>query len=648
MATTTPRDPLLGLQDIVLHMGGQPLFAHVSLTIHDGDRIGLIGRNGAGKSTLLRVIMGEEAADAGLVTPRQGLRVAMLRQHPPHDASLTIQAVLEQAGAALRGRLDEYHRLSDDLAAVPHDTPAHDRLQRKLTRLHHELDMLDAWQADTEVKQVAQALHLPEGGRRLGELSGGELRRVDLAATVLQRPDLLLLDEPTNHIDIESIQWLEDFLMKYSGSCVLVTHDRYFLENVVNRIVELEDGEVQTYPGNYEVYLTQKAEREALRAREDSNRRRALRTELQWLQRQPKARGTKQQARIGRIESMQASDREPASAEAERFLLPEPPRLGKTILEAKDLGHAIEGKVLFRDLTLMMQKHMRVGIVGPNGCGKTTLLRVLLGKMPPDTGKIRIGDATQFLYVDQSKEDVPEDMSVLNYVSGGQLEWEVNGRVVHIPAYLERFLFDRSALAMPMGELSGGEHNRLDIAKKMLQGGNFLVLDEPTNDLDLPTLRLLEDAVTAFPGCAVIVSHDRYFLNRLCNHLLVFEDEGVIVHVAGNYDDYLRFVRERTSQEKASAAVTRTKTAAPLPVSSTAPRRLTYKEKQELGGIEDRIVAKEEEISEIEQTVAGENFYKQPYEQVEGVLDALQTRKTELEHLYARWAELEAISAACP
>lgn len=633
-----PTAAILSALNVTKSFGAQPILSGVSLTVHEGDRIGLIGRNGCGKSTFMSIIAGNEPPTDGKITRQDGLRVVMLDQQAAASPEETVGQVLARAAEDVRALLARYNETMERLAAAPHDSPEHARLEHQAALLQHEVEIADAWNLDEDIKRVTVALSLPASDRKMGTLSGGEGRRVDLATALVRHPDLLLLDEPTNHLDVTSVQWIEDFLASYSGSCILVTHDRYFLDRVVNRIVELDHGNLSTYPGNYEKFLELKAEREAHDARTESNRRSLLRRELQWLSRQPKARGTKAKYRVDRYYEIEAQG--PIERDREfSFDIPQTQRLGKTVIEAKKVARILDGRPLFRDFSFMLQKGMRVGIMGANGCGKTSLVRVLMGIDMPDKGEIIHGETVEFLYVDQAHDEVPPNQTILDFVSNGATEMEIGGKRTYVPAFLERFLFDRAALRMPMERLSGGERNRLDIAKKLLRGGNVLVLDEPTNDLDLQTLRVLEDAVLAFEGCAILVSHDRYFLNRLCTYLIVFENDGGLVQVAGNYDDYLGWKAERNENMPAPV-----KAAKETPKKSETPakRKLSYKEQKELEAMETTIHAAEGDVQRLE-ALANDPATYQQRDQAAKVAAELEAARAEVDRLYARWAELEAM-----
>jgi len=637
MSSPSPTKALLSVQNIVRGYGGQPVLNDISLTIHEGDRIGLIGRNGSGKSTLMRIMAGLDTPDAGLVTSSRGLRAALLAQECDLERDRTVGETLQDATASLRALLDAYHDATERLAHTPGACWEHAEIQAECTELEHALDAAGAWDLDHDIKRVAVALDLPPRERRVHTLSGGELRRLDLAVKLLQHPDLLMLDEPTNHIDTRSVEWIERFLEHYAGSCVLVTHDRYFLDRVVNRIVEFEFNRLYSFPGSYERFLEHKAVLEDTQARTESNRLALIRRELAWYQRGPKARGTKQKARIKRF--LDARDQLPADRHREFvFEIPEPEPLSKIILEARKITHGYGEVTLFQEFSFIMQQGMRVGILGPNGSGKTTLLRVLMGLEEPRRGHVIVGEATHFLYVDQAHVEIEAHKTILDFVSHGARYLDINRRRMYVPAYLEKFLFDKASVEMPIGNLSGGERNRLDLVKKLLQGGNLLVLDEPTNDLDLYTLRVLEETIGAFHGCALIVSHDRYFLNRVCTHMFIFEGDGGVAQIAGNYDDYLLYKERRDAAHKTQHA--RPKKAPETAPAAEGARRLTWKEKHELEGMEEAILEAEETASRLEDRIHESSFYQQDHTRVQETLDALHEARGRVEALYARWEDL--------
>ncbi len=644
MASSTPGKALLSAQEVVKYFGAQAVLDGISLTVHEDDRIGLIGRNGSGKSTLLRILAGQLEPDRGFTTRAQGIRVALLAQECALNLEQRVGDALESATSVYREWLDQWRALTERLAHAPGDCWEHRELQQECESLQHRIDLVDGWNLDVGVKRVAEALRLPPLEQPLSSLSGGELRRVDLAVKLLEHPDVLLLDEPTNHIDTESVAWIERFLENYAGACILVTHDRYFLDRATNRIAELLHGAVVSYPGNYERFLEYKASVEEVQARTEVNRQALIKRELAWYRRAPQARGTKSKSRIDRLFDAQAQGPPPAVKEF-AFAIPEPERLGKDILEARLLTHGFGDRILFHHFSLFMQKGMRMGVVGPNGCGKSTLLRVLMGREAARSGEVIVGQSTRFLYVDQNLADMEPETRVLDFVSDGQRHVDVGKQRIHVPSYLESFLFDKSCCEMPVGRLSGGERRRVDLAKKLLRGGNFLILDEPTNDLDLYTLRVLEETIECFEGCALIVSHDRYLLNRLCTHMLVFEEEGRIIQIAGNYDDY-RLYCERMRQDERELRAQQGKETQNAPRASKPSIGLTYQEKKELAEIDAAIVAAEARAAAFRDQVGNPAFYARPFTETQPVLEALKKAEAEVEQLYERWQQLEEKQAA--
>lgn len=639
MSQPVPPKAVLSAREICHSYGSQPVLDNISMTVHEGDRIGLIGRNGCGKSTLLKIMAGLITPDGGEVIRRQGISIALLQQQCPLDESLSVDAALKLAVAPAQGRVDQYHALLERMGELSETDPVYLDLAHQIHDLQHRIDLENGWNLDQEIRRISMALGLVAADRTLGSLSGGELRRVDLAHKLLQHPDVLILDEPTNHIDTRSVEWIERFLEQYEGSCVLVTHDRFFLDRIVNRIVEIEFNKIYSFPGSYARFLDYKLQVEASEAQTENNRLALMRRELAWYRRGAKARSTKQKARIDRFLDVQEQG-PPLKHREFVFEIPEPARLGKTILEARDITFSLGDRDLIKNFTMIMQPEMRVGIIGPNGAGKTTLLKVLMGEGRPRKGKVIIGENTRFLYVDQNHEDVDRNVSIIDHVADGARHMDVGKRRLHIPSYLGNFLFDGNAMEMPIGKLSGGEFNRLDMVKKLLRGGNFLMLDEPTNDLDLYTLRVLEETIENFAGCAMIVSHDRYFLNRVCTHILVFEPEGKLVLLPGNYDDYLLYSSNRVVEQKAEARKA-AQTASPVAETKKPVARLTYNEKRELDNIETAIAEAEERARALEAVVQEPTLYEKGHEAVQKALADLQEAQTRVEELFARWEELE-------
>ncbi len=639
MTVRNQGEAILSGQSLEQGYGGQPVLQDVSLTLHEGERIGLIGRNGSGKSTLMRILAGIQKPDQGLVTRKQALRVGYLRQTYEPEQGITVGNVLEQAGRRLLDIVEEFNEMGELLADAPLSTGERERAEARHEQLQHNLALNGAWDFAKEKKRVSTALQTPDPDRLLTTLSGGELRRVDLAATILEKPDVLLLDEPTNHIDMESVEWMESFLCDFSGSIVLVTHDRYFLDLIVTRIVEIEFSRVYSFPGNYEQFLAYKTQLIEAEAKAEDSRQGILRRELAWVRRGAKARSTKQKARLDRYDAL-VDQGPPRQHKKSYFEIPAPPRLGKDILEVEKFSFSYGDNLLFENFSIIMQKDMRVGVVGPNGSGKTTLIRALMGLEERAKGTRRVGETTEFLYIDQTHEEMDPEKSVLDFVSGGAQHLDVNGRRIYVPAYLEKLLFNMDSVRAPMGNLTGGERNRIELAKKLLRGGNFLVLDEPTNDLDLPTLRLLEESIGTFDGCALIVSHDRYFLNRVCTHIVSFQDDGELLLIVGDYDDYLRVRRVRDEGEFEKAATTPRAAATPAPAKESV-QKLSYQDKQDLANMDALIETAENEVGEIEALMNEPDFYEQDYERVQAALAECDAAKAEVARLYQRWEDLE-------
>jgi ATP-binding cassette subfamily F protein uup len=629
---------VLAATDLVVRYNERAILDAATLGIDECDRIGLVGRNGAGKTTFLKILAGLQAPDSGEVTARRELVVSYLSQ------DFTLEASLDVRGNVRRGA---WHTL--DLIAEFESLPAQSKRHEELER---RIQALEGWTLDQRVETVMSHLNCPPGVRRIESLSGGEQRRVALARAIVSQPELLILDEPTNHLDPESIEWVAGFLENFRGAFLVVTHDRYFLDRVVNRIVELCDGKFFCHAGNYTDYLLDKAERQAADASIEHQRQMFLKKELAWVRQGPRAQRSKQKNRFERYYDTAAQEGAPAEEDME-LVIPPPPPLGNRVVELTGLGMEIGGRALFNGLNFAFENGRRVGICGRNGLGKTTLLKLIVGQLAPTQGTVKIGQLTKFNYVDQSRLQLNDERTVLDEAADGA-EWVQWGEAkISLRSYLKRFLFADDRITTQVKHLSGGERSRLLLARILKRGGNFLILDEPTNDLDLPTLRVLEEALLAFPGVVCVVSHDRYFLNRVCTDILAFEGDGAIHHSAGDYDYYLEKRRKAAEAatggtmeaipKKSAAISSRGAEAAPKP---SKPGKLTFKETRELEGMEPRILALEKEIARVEGLFASPDFHRTHATQTNELMAELAAAREKLPRLYARWEELEALKSA--
>ncbi len=506
------------------------------LSFFHGAKIGVLGANGAGKSTLLRIMAGEDDDFQGEAFAAEGLRIGYLPQEPRLDAAKDVRGNVEDGVAETRALLARFEEVSGRLGE-PLDDDEMSRLLDEQARLQDRIDATNAWDLDRTVAMAMEALRVPPGDMDVTKISGGERRRVALCRLLLSRPDMLLLDEPTNHLDAESVAWLERFLKDYPGTVVAVTHDRYFLDNVAGWILELDRGHGIPWEGNYSSWLTQKQARLAKEEKADVRRQRTLERELEWVRMAPRARQAKSKARLSAYEAMLAESFE-QRAERLEIAIPAGPRLGDVVIEADHVRKGYGDRLLIDDLSFMLPRGGIVGVVGPNGAGKTTLFRMIVGAERPDRGTLRVGETVRLAYVDQSRDALDGARTVWEEISGGADAIDLGGRSVPSRAYVASFNFRGTDQQKRVQELSGGERNRLHLAKTLRSGGNVLLLDEPTNDLDVDTLRALEDALVDFAGCVVVISHDRWFLDRIATHTLAFEDEGQVVWFEGNYQDY--------------------------------------------------------------------------------------------------------------
>jgi ATP-binding cassette ChvD family protein len=515
----------------------------IYLAFFPGAKIGVLGANGAGKSTLLRIMAGVDKDFQGDARPADGIRVGFLPQEPELDPSKDVRGNVEEAVRAQRAMLTEFETISARFAE-PMDDDAMNKLLEKQGALQEKIDALGLWELDRTIDIAMDALRLPPGDADVSRLSGGERRRVALCRVLLEQPDLLLLDEPTNHLDAESVAWLERHLRDFPGTIVAVTHDRYFLDNVAGWILELDRGAGIPWEGNYSSWLDQKRQRLAVEEKQASARQKTLERELEWVRMAPRARHAKQQARIRAYEELRDQGERQQEGSAE-ILIPVPPRLGDEVVIAKNVAKGYGDRLLFENLSFALPRGGIVGVIGPNGAGKTTLFRMIAGSERPDAGELVVGSTVQIAYVDQSRDALEAENTVYQEISGGQEQLQFGKRTVNARAYCAGFNFRGADQQKKVGLLSGGERNRVHLAKLLKSGGNLLLLDEPTNDLDVDTLRALEDALLAFAGCAVVISHDRWFLDRIATHMLAFEGDSEAYWFEGNYQEYAADYKRR-------------------------------------------------------------------------------------------------------
>ena len=516
--------------------GGRELFKDISLSFYPDAKIGVLGLNGAGKSTLLRIMAGIETDFTGEAWSAEGATVGFLPQEPELDPDKDVAGNVMEGVGEIKDLLDRFNEVSNKFAE-PLDDDEMNALLEEQGELQEKIDAANGWEIERTVEIAMDALRCPPGDASVEKLSGGERRRVALCRLLLQKPDLLLLDEPTNHLDAESVAWLERHLHDYPGSVVAVTHDRYFLDNVAGWILELDRGRGIPYEGNYSGWLEQKSKRLAQEEKSEEARQRTLANELDWIRTSPRARQTKSRARITAFEELQSAsaDNTPGSAQ---IVVPAGPRLGNLVIEAGEIGKAFGDQLLIENLDFKIPPGAIVGVIGANGAGKTTLFRIINGQESPDTGTIRIGETVMLGYVDQSRDALDADKTVWEEISEGLDEIDLGTRTMQSRAYVSQFNFRGPDQQKKVGQLSGGERNRVHLAKVLKSGANVILLDEPTNDLDVDTLRALEEALLAFPGCAVVISHDRWFLNRIATHIIAFEGDSNVIWFEGNYDDY--------------------------------------------------------------------------------------------------------------
>jgi ATPase subunit of ABC transporter with duplicated ATPase domains len=621
---------LLTATNLVVRYNEHAVLDGATLAIDEGNRIGLVGRNGCGKTTFLKILAGSQNPDGGTVSRRRDLVVSYLSQDFTLDPAKTVYENIRDGAQHVLDLIAEFESL-------PAESKRHGELE-------HRIAALEGWTLDTRIGITMAHLNCPAGERRIDTLSGGEKRRVAMCRAIVSRPDFLMLDEPTNHLDPESIEWVAGFLEEFKGTFLVVTHDRYFLDRVTRRMVELSDGRFFSHDGNYTDYLLAKAERQAADATIEHKRQMFLKRELAWVRQGPRAQRSKQKNRFERYYDTAAQDG-PAIDEEVELCIPPPPQLGNRVVELASLGMDLGGRTLFRGFNFTFENGQRIGVAGRNGLGKTTLLKIIVGELKPTAGTIKVGQLTKFNYVDQARIQLREDRTVLEEVSDGT-EFVVFGEgKLSLRAYLKRFLFADDRIATQVKYLSGGERSRLLLARILKNGGNFLILDEPTNDLDLQTLRVLEEALIAFPGVVLVVSHDRYFLNRVCTDVLAFEGDERIAHSVGDYDYYLEKKRRSAAPPRQSVSAVARKPGVFSGERAKAgkPRKLSFKEARELEGMEALILEREGEVARIEALFAAPDFHRTHGTQTSALVTELAAAKEAVAKLYSRWQELEAI-----
>jgi ATP-binding cassette subfamily F protein uup len=620
---------IISVENLTRSYGDKILFDHISFNIDEKQRIGLIGVNGTGKSTLLKVIAGIESAEEGKIVHANQFHIEYLPQYPVFNEELTVLDQIYYGDSPLMKLMREYERTVSDLELDPSDIGK----QKRLTAMQQQMDQLDAWEASTIAKTVLTRLGIKNFNQPVRELSGGQKKRVAIAKALIQPADLLILDEPTNHLDNEVIEWLEEFLAKYKGGLLLVTHDRYFLNRVTNRILELDQGKLYSYDGNYEAFLEAKTEREEQGIIGERKRQNILRNELAWLRRGARARSTKQKARIQRIDEMQAQKTKITNDKLDIAIGSN--RLGNKVLELKDVTMGYGKKPLISNFNYLVEPGERLGIIGPNGTGKTTLLNIMAKRIEPDAGVVEIGQTVKTGYYTQDYVDMNEDLRVIEYIrEGAEVVRTIDGQLITAEQMLERFLFSRGAQWTYIHKLSGGEKRRLYLLRTLMEEPNVLLLDEPTNDLDTQTLTILEDYLEHFAGVVITVSHDRYFLDRVVDKLVAFEGNAAIRSFYGNYSEYLE-VRKQEKEAKRSEEKIETKSTPPP--QKERPKKLSYKEQREWDEIEDRIADLEARNTKLQKEIdeAASDFGR-----VQQLYTEQQQVTQELDQAIERWTEL--------
>ena len=633
---------LLTFDDVSLAFGEQTILNGAEFAIEPGERVCLIGRNGAGKTSLLKLITGKLEPDHGEIRFADGIEVASLDQALPTALDRSVRDTVADGLGELRGLITEY----ETLAGKELDAP---RL-RELESLQRRIEARGGWQLDQQVDTVLSELGLP-GEKLLAELSGGWQRRVGLARALVCNPDLLLLDEPTNHLDLSTIQWLENRVRGFNGAVLFITHDRAFLQRLATRIVEIDRAKLRSWPGDYRTYLRDKEKLAEEEQRENALFDKRLQAEETWIRQGIKARRTRNEGRVRALEAMREQYAARVKPEQRaRIHVEEAERSGRKVIEARNISYSYDGSPLIDGLSIKIMRGDRVGLIGNNGVGKSTLLRLLLGQLQPQSGTIKLGTNLEIAYFDQLREKLDPNRTIADIVGDGRDFITINGKERHVIGYLRGFLFSAKRAMTPVRSLSGGECNRVILARLFTRASNLLVLDEPTNDLDVETLEVLEDRLTEYDGTLIVVSHDREFLDNVITSTLVFERAGKIGSYVGGYSDWLRQGNvltqvDRPDSVKAAARVTNTAAAAATTVAPAKPRKLTFKLQHELDRLPDRIETLEAEVTALLEATGAAGFYDRPFEQTQPVLDQLRAAQVELDNAMERWSELEAMRA---
>lgn len=625
---------ILLLENVSKNYGIKPLFENVTLGLEDADKIGIIGANGSGKTTLLKVVAGFEDPDTGRVVRASGKTLAFLSQNPSFDENATVLETVFAANDGIMQLLREYETACH---ALETSGGADEKLLAKISELQHRLESNGGWEIETNARNVLTRLGILDTTAKMKTLSGGQRKRIALAHQLIVRPDVLILDEPTNHLDADTIEWLESYLARYRGALLLVTHDRYFLDRVTNRIFEIDRGAVQAFVGNYAYYLEKKEEQETLRAVENHKREQLIKKELAWLRRGAKARTRKSKARVDAANELIAQPKEKAKAEIDIAIGSQ--RLGSKVIELHNVSKSYDGRKLIDDFTYVLKRDDRIGIIGANGAGKTTLLEIITNRLQPDKGKVEIGQTVRIGYYDQESRALNDEQRVIDYVrEAAEYVQTIDGRQITASQMLEKFLFPPAAQYSFVGKLSGGERRRLYLLRVLMTAPNVLLFDEPTNDLDVPTLMALEEYLDDFPGALIAVSHDRYFLDRTIDRVFKFAMDGKLREYPGNYSAYLEIKeREEAANAEAEQAKITAKQQKAVQTEPDAPKKLSFKEKRELETLEANIAAAEKRQAEIETQL---NVYASDAYKLNELFTEQQKLTAQLDRDLERWAEL--------